>query len=89
MLVELANVDPDLCSSSAVFGGEGSSEEAYAFVFTEVVRRCRVRYEVERGSSGRLETGGPKDWPYWCEPRRLVAGDWGFDAAGDLWAGGV
>jgi hypothetical protein len=46
---------------SPLSGGEGSDGAAKEAVFTEAVRRWRVRYEVDRGSSGLLETGGPKD----------------------------
>jgi len=56
-----------LSSLSAVPGGVGSDvvgpfmNEA---VLTDGVRRCRVRYDVDRGSSGRMEWGGViTGWP--------------------------
>jgi hypothetical protein len=43
-----------LFSLSAVPGGVGSCEGWKWVVFTEVVRRCRVRYDVDLGNSGLL-----------------------------------
>lgn len=43
----------------AVPGGDGSAAGSkVVVVFTEGVRRCRVRYEVDLGSSGLLEVEG-------------------------------
>lgn len=64
-------------SLSAVPGGVGSLEGANVGVLSEGVRRCRFKYDVDRGSSGRLEEGGgTRDWPAVpYDDRRLTAGD--------------
>lgn len=79
-------------SLSAVPGGVGSSVvEAKDVVLTDCVRRCRVRYEVDRGSSGLLEDDGenPSEELLACDDRRLRLGEELAEAAGDLWLGGV
>jgi len=63
-------------SLSAVPGGVGSLAGANEAVLTEGVRRCRVKYDVERGSSGLLaETGGPNECPDPYDGRRLILGE--------------
>jgi len=59
MLPEAVKLLVSLFSLSAVPGGDGSSEGANDAVLTEVVRRCLVRYDVDRGSSGRGDAQGP------------------------------
>ena len=61
-LVEQAKLLVSFFSSSAVPGGVGSREGWKDAVFTDVVRRSRVRYEVDRGNSGLLDTIGPDPW---------------------------
>ena len=63
MLPEAVKPFVSLFSLSAVPGGVGSEDGANDAVLTEVVRRCLVRYEVDRGSSGRLEAGAPRVCP--------------------------
>jgi hypothetical protein len=62
-LLEIVKLLVSLSSSSAVPGGVGSREGWKDAVFTDVVRRCRVRYEVDRGNSGLLDTVGPDACP--------------------------
>jgi hypothetical protein len=75
-------------SSSAVPGGVGSSEGWKALVLTEVVRRWRVKYDVDLGKSGLLECSF---WGSWSvdEDRRLRFGEVVVEVAGDRWEGGV
>lgn len=75
-------------SLSAVPGGVGSRVGWKEFVLSEVVRRCRVRYEVDRGNSGRLEGNLLESWSV-DEDRRLRFGEEVVEDAGDLWEGGV
>lgn len=76
-------------SLSAVPGGVGSSDGWNAFVLSDVVRLCRVRYEVDRGRSGRcVSVGIFGDWSV-EEDRRLRAGEEVVEEAGDRWEGGV
>ena len=59
MLPEAIRLLVSLFSLSAVPGGVGSKDGPNDAVLTDVVRRCLVRYEVDRGRSGRLDTGSP------------------------------
>lgn len=59
-------------------------------VLTEGVRRWRVRYDVDLGSSVRFDTGEVADGrPSWYDDRRLTLGVVDVEAAGDRWLGGV
>lgn len=55
MLPEAVKLLVSLFSLSAVPGGVGSRDGSNDAVLTEVVRRCLVRYDVDRGNSGRLD----------------------------------
>lgn len=80
---------------SDVPGGVRSSEavvmEGDNGALADGVRLCLVRYDAERGSTGRVATTG---LPFtevvpWKDDRRLVSGDDGAEDAGERWAGGV
>jgi hypothetical protein len=60
--------------------------EAKDVVLTDCVRRCRVRYDVDLGSSGLLDDEGraPRMEVLLCEDRRLRLGDEEAEPAGDL-----
>lgn len=66
-------------SESAVPGGvgsQGSAVEADGALFTDDVRRCRVKYEADRGSSGLGDVGRSFDRPAVVyEDRRLATGE--------------
>lgn len=54
-------------SLSAVPGGEGSrGPVTNVGVLTEAVLRCRVRYEVDRGSSGLGDDAVDDEWECEC-----------------------
>jgi hypothetical protein len=57
----LPSVAASLTSLSAVPGGVCSCVGKSA-TFGGFVRRCRVRYDADRGSSGLLEAGAPGRW---------------------------
>lgn len=70
------------CKSSDVVCGDGSLSGRCD---ATGVRRCFVRYDADRGSTG-LELGL---WGVLNEGLRLPSGDVGVDVAGDLCDGGV
>jgi hypothetical protein len=69
--------------SSDVASGVGWSALASGPT-ADCVRRCLVRYDVERGSDGRE----PVFW-LWKDGLRLASGETGAEVAGDRWEGGV
>ena len=70
--------------SSDVASGVGWSALASEPI-ADCVRRCLVRYEVERGRAGRgLVFVCP-----WKDGLRLTSGETGAEEAGDRWEGGV
>jgi len=71
-----------LFRSSDVASGEGWLARGW---LADGVRRCLVRYEADRGSTGRELPC----WGWWKDGRRLPSGDEGPDDAGDRCDGGV
>ena len=76
-------------SALAVPGGVVSAFlSTSSVVFTDGVRRCRVRYDVDLGISG-LDVFGDAGWPGSNEDLRLKTGDEVLEAAGEREVGGV
>jgi hypothetical protein len=75
--------------SSGVTGRGDSVVEGKRGLLLEGVRRCRVRYDAERGNSDLLTTLRPSGCVAWIDDRRLELGDVFAEAAGDRWEGGV
>jgi hypothetical protein len=74
-LADAAKSERSWLSLSAVPGGVGSWTTSNEVVFTDGVRLCRVKYDVDRGSSGLAETGLLAWFAYPYEDRRLSDGD--------------
>lgn len=71
------------CLPSEVEGGVESAAGPNAGARFEGVRRWRVRYEADRGSSDLLGLEGPHDGECCHEGRRVTLGDESVEAAGD------
>ena len=71
------------CLPSEVAGGVESRVGPKAGTRFDAVRRWRVRYDDERGSSDLLGGGGPHEGGCCHEGRRVTVGDVSAEAAGD------